>query len=174
VADRRCAVVYKALPSAMQRLNVLLLFSSHRHKWNMRLAHRGADCLSVVSVVLLSPHERLHILRAYDLHRMPEFLELPRPAERAGAGFDRDGAWLDAAKYTEELIAHHSSFEDRAASSIGSMQLKDVPRDIDVEDVYGGRGSLLLCRRPKFAEVEGEPSIPLAGASNMAVWERTS
>jgi hypothetical protein len=79
----------------MQRLDVLLLNGLFQDESNVRLARCRANRLSVVAVVLLTPHEGLHILRAYDLHLMPKRFELARPVECSRAGFNDNGAAFD-------------------------------------------------------------------------------
>ena len=62
------------------------------------LARGRADRLGVVAVVLLSADEWLHILRAYDLHLMPQRFELTRPIKCARAGFEDDCARINLCK----------------------------------------------------------------------------
>jgi len=66
----------------MQRLNVLLLDRLLRHERNMWLARRRADRLGVIAIVLLTTHERLHILWADDLHLVAERFKLAGPEKR--------------------------------------------------------------------------------------------
>ena len=89
-----CSVVDQPLTSAVERLDVLLFDGSLRHERNVRLAHRGTDRFSVITVVLLTPHERFDVLRTDNLHAVTELLELTSPTEGTGAGLDRDCAGL--------------------------------------------------------------------------------
>jgi hypothetical protein len=89
----------------------------------MGLARRGADGLRVIAVVLLPPHKGLHILRADDLHLVPERFELAHPPEGACAGFDDDGAGIDLSENLEQLAAHHPTLEDRPTIAVHAMQV---------------------------------------------------
>jgi hypothetical protein len=73
---------------------------------------------------------------------MAEFLELARPTEGPCASFDGDCARSETAKDAEKLVTHNPSLEDRLALPIGSVQLKNVLRNINPEDIDGGHGSL--------------------------------
>ena len=57
---------------------------------------------------------------------------------------------------------------------VGAMQLKDVLCNIDIIDVDETHGSHFHCDRPKPANRELEPLIPLARISSMAGWEPTN
>ncbi len=107
LTDDRRTVIDHPLPRPMQGLDVLLLNGLLRDERNVRLARCRADRFSVVAVVLLTPHEGLHILRADNLHLMPKSFELTRPIEGARTGFDDHSARIDLREDCEKLIAHH-------------------------------------------------------------------
>jgi hypothetical protein len=107
----------------------------------VRLARRRANRLSVIAVVLLPAHERLHILGANDLHLMPKRFELTRPVECSRAGFDDHCAWIDLRQNREKLIAHHPALHDDAAIAVDAMELEHVFRDVDAEGLYCHTGS---------------------------------
>lgn len=91
-------MIDQPLPSAVERLDVLLLDSSLRYERDMRLAHRGTDCFSVIPVVLLTPNERFDVLRTDNLHVVTELFELASPTEGTSAGLDRNCAGLQVLK----------------------------------------------------------------------------
>jgi hypothetical protein len=71
------------LAGSMQRLDILLLDRFLRHEAHVGLPGRRADRLGIVAVVLLTHRERLDVLRADDLDRVPKALELALPIEGA-------------------------------------------------------------------------------------------
>ena len=125
----------------MERLNILLLNGLLRNKGNVRLSSSGADRLGVVAVVLLPTHERLHILRADDLHVMPERLELPSPVECACAGLKHNCALVDLRSHFKKLIAHHFALQNDATVAVHAMELENVLGDINAEGLDGHRSS---------------------------------
>jgi Homeodomain-like domain len=130
----------------MQRLDVLLLNGLFQDESNVRLARCRANRLSVVAVVLLTPHEGLHILRAYDLHLMPKRFELARPVECSRAGFNDNGAAFDLRRHRDKLIAHHSALQDNAAIAVDAVELEHVLRDVDAEGLDSHSSSAYSCR----------------------------
>ena len=76
-------MVDHALPCAMQSLDILLLDCLFRNKRNVRLSCGRADCLGVITVILLPPHERFDVLGADDLDLMAQRLKFTRPAKCA-------------------------------------------------------------------------------------------
>lgn len=76
----------------MERLDVLLRNRFLRHEPHVRLAECDANRFRVIPVVLLAPHERLHVLRRNDPDLVPERFEPALPEEGAGAGLDSDPA----------------------------------------------------------------------------------
>ncbi len=127
----------------MQRLDVLLLDGLLRDEGNVRLTRGRADRLGVVAVVLLSTHERLHVLRADDLHLVPERLELALPIKCARAGFYDDHASVDLREDREELIARHPALQNNPAVAVHAMELEHVLGEIDAEGLDGHRHSPL-------------------------------
>lgn len=99
------------MAGTVQGLDVLLLDRLLRHEGNVRLTRRPADRLGFIGVIPLPPHERLHILRADDLHCVPECFELPRPTEGAGAGFNHDRAALHLRDDSQKLIVHDTTLQ---------------------------------------------------------------
>ena len=87
----------------------------------MGLACPCADRLGIIAIVLLATEERLHILWADDLHLMPKFLELTRPAERPGASFDNGRTPIDLSKNGEQLITHDPPLQDDTTAPIDAM-----------------------------------------------------
>ena len=88
----------------MQRLDILLFDGLLGDKGNMRLTRRGTDRFSGV---LLSPHERLHILGGDKLNLMSKRFELARSIEGSCAGFDDHCARIYLREDCEKLIAHY-------------------------------------------------------------------
>jgi hypothetical protein len=64
LTDKCGAVIDQTLTSPMERLDVLLLKRLFRNEPHVRLLHRSADCLGVVTIVLLPANEWLDVLRA--------------------------------------------------------------------------------------------------------------
>lgn len=167
LADDSGAMIDHALACTMECLNVLLLDGLLRNERNVRLPRGGANRFGVIAVVLLASDEWLHILRADDLHLMAERLELSRPAEGAGAGFNHNGAAINLCDDDKQLIAHDPAFENDTAIAVHAMELEDVFGDVDTEDV-DGHGCSPFATGSQPERKEGEPSIPLAGDATMA------
>src|SRR6516225_2501270 len=109
------AMIDRPLSRPMQRLDVLLLDRLLRDKRNVRLPRGYADRVCVIAVILLPAHKRLYILGADNLDPMPERLKLTRPVERARAGLDDNGAWMNLRQHSKELITHHPTLQNDAA-----------------------------------------------------------
>jgi hypothetical protein len=122
---------------------------------------KDPDRRGVVAVVLLSAHERLHVLRADDLHPVPERLELALPVECARAGFDDDRASVDLREDREELVAHHPALQDDAAVAVHAVELEHVLGDIDAEDLDGHYSSP-SCRRLSACGAGGRAVHPIS------------
>jgi hypothetical protein len=88
LADHGRTMVHHALTSPMQRLHILLLDGPLGYQRNMQFAYRQADRFGVIVVVLLPADEVLYILRADDLHLVPDLFKLPGPAKGASACLD--------------------------------------------------------------------------------------
>ena len=129
------AVIDHPLPGAMQGLDILLFDGLLRNKGNMRLTGCGADRFSVVAVILLPTHERLHILRADQLHFVSERFEFACPVECSRAGFEDDRAPINLREDLDELIAHHSALQHDVAAAVYAVELEYVLCDIDAEDL---------------------------------------
>ena len=82
---------------SVHRLDVLLIYRLDAHESHAGPAHRFADRLGVIGVVLVALHVRLHELRRNQLHLESFLLQLARPVMRAttrlhanlAAGLDR-------------------------------------------------------------------------------------
>ena len=94
-----------------------------RNKGNMRLTRCSADRFSVVAVVLLPTYERLHILRADQLHFVSERFEYARPVECSRAGFEDDRAPINLREDLDELIAHYSALQHDVAAAVHAVEL---------------------------------------------------
>jgi hypothetical protein len=80
----------------MRRLDILLLDRLDCHKAHVRSAHRFADRLDIVGVVLVAFHLRFDELRRDELDAVSLRLQLPRLMVRTTATFHPDlAAWLD-------------------------------------------------------------------------------
>lgn len=127
-------------------------------KGMVRLPRGDADGLSVVPVVLLPTHEGLHILRADNLHLMPEGFKLPLPIESPRTGFKNHRAWIDLGDDLDKLISHHPTLQDNTAVAIDAVKLEHVLGDLlprklrqcELESVAFGRGWTM--RRSRFSE----------------------
>ncbi len=104
---------------------------------------------------------------------MLERLELARPVKSSRAGLDDHRTPVDLCQDLQKLIAHDPALENDAAIAVDAVELEDVLGDIDAEDLDSHRSSPSVAGSQP-AVLEGEPSIPLGGASSMAGWERTS
>ena len=107
----------------MQGLDILLFDGLLRNKGNMRLTRCSADRFSVVAVVLLPTYERLHILRADQLHFVSERFEYARPVECSRAGFEDDRAPINLREDLDELIAHYSALQHDVAAAVHAVEL---------------------------------------------------
>ena len=139
----------------------------------MRLTRGRTDRLGVVAIILLPAHERLHVLRADDLHLMPEGLELACPIKDSRAGFDNHRTPVDLCKDLQKLITHDPALESNVAIAVDAVKLKHALGDIDAEGLDSHRYYPSVAGSQPAVR-EGEPSIPLAGAGTMVGWGRTS
>ena len=105
-------------------LNVLLLYRLHRHKPHVRTAHRFADRLRIIGVVLVALHIRLHELWRNQLHRNSLRLEYSRPVVRA----------------TTSLHANHAARFNRFQHYLEPVRARQLPAQrhllIPVDPVY--------------------------------------
>jgi len=88
----RLALIAQLKAHPVYGLNVLLLYRLHRHEAHVRPAHRFADRLRIIGVVLVALHIRLHELRRNQLHRNSVRLECSRPVVRATTSLHADHA----------------------------------------------------------------------------------
>jgi hypothetical protein len=137
LAHDGCPVIYHALSGAMQCLNVLLLNRFLGNEGNVGLPGCGADRLSIIAVVLLSAHKRLHVLRADDFYLVPERFEFPCPVKRARACFHDNDTGRNPGHDIKQLIAHHAPFQNSATIPIDAVQLENLLGDIDTNHMDG-------------------------------------
>jgi hypothetical protein len=98
--DRLCALAHQQVSGTVGHRHGLLFLALHGdepHRWPCR---RLGDRLGVGHVVLLPLHERFHVNRRDQFHRMSERRNRPRPMVRTGAGLHRHRA---AGQVSEEL-----------------------------------------------------------------------
>jgi hypothetical protein len=74
----------------------------------------------------------------------------------------------------QQLIAHHAALEHRLSVPVDAMQLKNVLRQINAQDIYRHKCSPSGSRPAQLAGGEGEPSIPLGGGKSMVAWRLIS
>ena len=79
-------MIDQPLSSTMEALDILLDNRFLRDEAHMWLLNGNADCLRVISIILLALHERLHILRRNDLDRMSLGLKMPLPMKGVWRG----------------------------------------------------------------------------------------
>ena len=112
-----------------------------------RPAHRLADCLGVVGVVLVALHVRLHKLRGNQLHPESLLLQLARPVMRATARLHADLAiWLDRlAQHLHPVLSRQPPAPERLLLTVYAVHLKYVLCQINpyANKLHGG--PLLLC-----------------------------
>jgi hypothetical protein len=133
LTDDGGAVIDHPLPGAMQSLDILLLDGLLGDEGDMRLTRCRADGFRVIAVVLLPPHEGLHILGADQLDLMSKRFEFAGPIECARAGFNHDRAAIDPSYDREKLIPHHAALQNNAAIPIDAMKLEHILGDVHAE-----------------------------------------
>jgi hypothetical protein len=131
LADKRGAGVDQTAASAMKRLDVLLHFVLGRHEFHIRLAHRRANRLGVVSVALLMLDEGLHVLRRNDPDRVAERLKLTLPEEDPCASLDPNHTSRKLRKLRQQLIPPQALAHHQPPFGIGTVHLEHALRQID-------------------------------------------
>ena len=112
----RGAVAHAEVARAVHHQHRLLLIAFDRHEAHVRPAHRFADRLRIVDIVLAALAVRIHKLRGHQPRGVPELGKLPSPIMRSATGFHTD----DARRQLSKKLQHFSSRE--LLAHLGSTQ----------------------------------------------------
>jgi hypothetical protein len=147
----------------------LLLNALDSDKAHIGTAHRFADRLSVIGIVLITFHVGFYELGCDQLHRKAALLQQPRPVVRAAARFHADLAVKF--NFVEQALQPFCSAKFLAPydflKAINPMNLKDIlgQIDADADNLHGGLLlSNWLCANSSLGTtvpVGEEESIPL-------------
>ena len=123
LVDQLCAAPDQTRAHAVEALQILLFDRLGRNKTHARPAHRFADRLRIVGVVLLRLHVGLHELRRDQPHRVTQPAQHPEPVVRSAAGFQPDQTGFNFRKKRSHLNSPQPLPQNHLACPVNSVHL---------------------------------------------------
>src|ERR1700730_5731567 len=117
----------------MERLQILLLYVLNRYEAHRRPGYRLADRSGVVGIILVAFAIGYDELRAHQLNRVAELLDLARPVVRRAARFHPHQARLQLHQKPEQVLARDTLVHLHSPKGVYSMQSERLLCQVDTE-----------------------------------------
>ena len=148
--DQLRAIGDQALARCHQHLRGLALRSLDGHEAHARPAHRLADRIGIVPIVLAAPYVWLHVLRWHQFHLVPQRGQLAGPVIRPAAGLHADLRRRQPFEKAQHIAPAQLLAQHRLLRCIHPMQLENTLGRVDTnsDNLAHGRLPCLRSNRP--------------------------
>jgi len=143
VVDQLGVLLDQQVARPLEPTRGLALEALDRDKPHVRTAYRGADRGRIALVVLVAPHERLHIGCRDQPHLVTQGAQLPPPVMRRSASLDPDQRRFEPGEEFQDLRSPQLLLHNDLAARILAVNLKNALRDIQPDrDSFHGTVSV--------------------------------